>query len=38
MSEKSLKVLQKNTCKKENKCNHLTPFFNVRTSRKKEFH
>ena len=36
MSEKSLKILQKNTCiHKENKCNHLHPFSTIELQEKK---
>ena len=38
MSDKSLKVLQKNTCvHKENKCNHLHPFSMIELQEKKNF-
>jgi hypothetical protein len=38
MSEKSLKILQKNTCvHKENKCNHLHPFSMIELQEKKNF-
>ena len=38
MSEKSLKLLQKNTCvHKENKCNHLNPFSMIELQKKEKF-